>query len=170
MGQATKDTSSNGTAPGFSTQSQPEHTQVDGVLHSPLVTQARGVASHLTTQAKDLVTKRVATTQERSSLELTGIAEALRQKGEELHDSMLGPMVGRAADQVDRASAYLKDASLTDVVRSTERFARREPLLFIGGAFTLGLLCARFLKSSSHHAQDEGASAGSMETGATGSR
>jgi len=164
MGQATKDHNSHGTAPGFSSSSKPE-MQPEGVMHSPLVTQARDVASHLSTQAKGLVTKRVATTQERSSLELTGIAEALRQKGEELHDSMLGPIVGRAADQVDRASAYIKDANLTDVVRSTERFARREPLLFVGGAFTLGLLCARFFKSSSHHGQEHDGSQGALGTG-----
>ena len=29
-----------------------------------------------------------------------------------------------------------------------EHFARRQPVLFVGGAFTLGLLAARFLKSS----------------------
>ena len=32
--------------------------------------------------------------------------------------------------------------------RGVESFARREPLLFIGGAFALGMVAARFLKAS----------------------
>ena len=37
---------------------------------------------------------------------------------------------------------------MRNAVSSTERFARREPLFFLGGAFVVGLLAARFLKSS----------------------
>jgi hypothetical protein len=35
------------------------------------------------------------------------------------------------------------------MIQEVERFARRQPALFLGGAFTLGLIAARFLKSSS---------------------
>ena len=49
---------------------------------------------------------------------------------------------------LDRLSGSVRDATVRDIVRATERFARREPLLFLGGAFTLGLFAARFLKSS----------------------
>jgi hypothetical protein len=54
-----------------------------------------------------------------------------------------------AADQVERLSTYLRDSSFEDVIREAEDMARRQPLLFLGGAFLAGFLGARFLKSSS---------------------
>ena len=117
--------------------------------------EAAEIVTKVKTEAADMVTTRVARRQEQSAMELTSIANVLREKGEELDGSLFAPIIGRAADQMDRASDYLKDASLKDVVRSTESLARREPLLFIGGAFTLGVLCARFLRSSAHHEQAE---------------
>jgi hypothetical protein len=83
--------------------------------------------------------------------ELHGVAQALRETGSQLrrHDQdMFAEYTTRMADQVDRASTYLEEQSLDDLLADTESFARRQPELFLGGAFTLGLLAARFLKSS----------------------
>jgi hypothetical protein len=41
------------------------------------------------------------------------------------------------------------------MVRDAERFARRNPAAFIGGAFVLGLALARFLKSSGEGSHGE---------------
>jgi hypothetical protein len=54
-------------------------------------------------------------------------------------------------------SDYLRDKSLTDVVGDVERFARREPVIFVGGAFLIGLLGSRFLKSSQSHGSSSSA-------------
>ena len=118
---------------------------------SPVVDQAKEVASQVTSEAKELITTGVMRRQQQSAMELTSLANALREKGEEMEHSLLAPVVSKAADQMERASDYLKDATFKDTVRATERLARREPLLFLGGAFTLGLVCARFLRSSAHH-------------------
>jgi hypothetical protein len=45
-------------------------------------------------------------------------------------------------------TAYLEEHDLEDLVYEAEDFARRKPELFVGGAFTLGLLAARFMKST----------------------
>jgi hypothetical protein len=45
-------------------------------------------------------------------------------------------------------------------VSEAEDFARRQPALFLGGAFALGLLGARFLKSSGQQASQGGSSQG----------
>lgn len=122
---------------------------------SPIIEQARDVASKVKSKATELVMTRVSRRQEQSAMELTSLANVLREKGEELEDSILAPLVGGAANQIDRASTYLEDASLKDVVGSTDKLARREPMLFLGGAFALGVLCARFLRSPAHHEREE---------------
>jgi hypothetical protein len=52
------------------------------------------------------------------------------------------------AKQVEQVSTYLEQKDLRDVLKDVEGFARRNPAVFIGGAFALGILAARFLKSS----------------------
>jgi ElaB/YqjD/DUF883 family membrane-anchored ribosome-binding protein len=54
----------------------------------------------------------------------------------------------RAAQQVDRASRYMRSSEIRDVVRDVEDLARRRPAAFVGGSFAAGLLLARFFKSS----------------------
>ena len=45
-------------------------------------------------------------------------------------------------------SERLKNKDVTELLNDAQRLARRQPALFVGGAFALGLLGARFLKSS----------------------
>ena len=52
------------------------------------------------------------------------------------------------AEKIESLSGYLEDATLKDLSRDIERFARRQPALFVGGAFLVGVLAARFLKTS----------------------
>lgn len=60
----------------------------------------------------------------------------------------LAPYIERAADQMDRASSYFENKTMGELARDVETFARREPALFLGGAFALGVLGGRFLKAS----------------------
>ena len=52
------------------------------------------------------------------------------------------------AGQADRFAGYLRDADFGAMRRDVENLARRQPGVVVGGAFLLGLLGARFLKSS----------------------
>jgi hypothetical protein len=45
-------------------------------------------------------------------------------------------------------SDQLRQKDVRELMSDVERFAQRQPTLFLGGAFALGLLGARFLKSS----------------------
>lgn len=88
---------------------------------------------------------------------LTSVADSLRQVGDNLRGADEQNAVGkftaqygdRLARQIESVSDYLDNADLKDITRDVERLARRQPALFVGGAFFLGLLAARFLKSSS---------------------
>lgn len=55
---------------------------------------------------------------------------------------------GAAADKVESVAQYLDTADLKTMARDVESFARRNPAIFIGAAFGLGMLAARFIKSS----------------------
>lgn len=83
---------------------------------------------------------------------LGSIAQAVRHTGQQLRSEDKSGIAGyadAAADQVERFSTYLRDSDFEDVVHEVEQIARRQPFLFLGGAFLAGFLGARFLKSSS---------------------
>ena len=98
---------------------------------------------------------------------LSAIASAVRQSTTQLrndnHDG-LAEYVERAADHLEQFSNSLRDKSADELMRDVRDMARRQPALFIGGSFAVGLLAARFLKSSrdgqSRYDREEGYSYG----------
>jgi hypothetical protein len=117
-----------------------------------LTSEAQQVASDLADKATRTAERQFAGGKERAVQIIGQLAEALRHSGQTLSSSADLPMandyLGRAASQIEGLSGYLKKKSLTDVVGDVERYARREPVLFTGGALLLGLLGGRFLRSS----------------------
>lgn len=82
---------------------------------------------------------------------LEQVAGALQMTGEHLRSSeqeRVARFAQQAADRVRQLSESIRDAEPRELIRRAEEVARREPALFLGGAFVLGLLGARFLKSS----------------------
>ena len=81
---------------------------------------------------------------------LSGLAQSLSIAGQQLQDrhNRAGSIVSQAAERVDRMAQYLDRSDVNDLVRRSEDWARRNPGMFLGGAFVLGLLGARFLKAS----------------------
>jgi len=93
---------------------------------------------------------------------LDGIAGAVQDTGEQLraHDpnnmGQVADVAVSTAETVRTVSSRLRDATVDDIIRDTEEFARRQPGLFIGGVFVLGFMLARFLKSTSGSAGTSG--------------
>lgn len=117
-----------------------------------LTSEAQQVASDLADKATRSAERQFAGGKERAAQVLGQLAEALRHSGQTLSSSTDTPKVndylGRAASQIEGLSGYIQKKSMTDVVGDVERYARREPALFTGGAFLLGLLGGRFLRSA----------------------
>src|SRR5687768_3845549 len=68
---------------------------------------------------------------------LDSFAQALSQSGQQLRSEDLGPAgqyVDRAGEQLRRASDYLRNTQVDEMIRNTEDLARRQPALFIAGA------------------------------------
>lgn len=108
---------------------------------------AAGVVDH----TKDVLSNQLHTGAERSAGQLGDVANALRRSSQDLDGSPAAQYVNKAADQIERVAGYVRTANIDEIRRTAESFARREPLLFLGGAFALGMIGARFLKSSARH-------------------
>jgi len=115
--------------------------------------QAKEIAADTAAKAKDLVSTRVAEQTGKSAGEIGRVAEALHDTSKQLEGNVASPYVEKAALQLERASTYLRTTNIPDLARAVDGFARREPLLFLGGAFLVGLAGARFLKASAHHGE-----------------
>jgi F0F1-type ATP synthase membrane subunit b/b' len=90
---------------------------------------------------------------------LTGIADTVRQFTENLRSNQDAPIAQTVAQygdtvtqQVEKLADYLDRADLNKLSRDVETFARRNPVVFIGGAFAAGILLSRFIKSSQQRA------------------
>lgn len=92
---------------------------------------------------------------------LDAVASTLGKTTESLQSNELGqlaPYGEKLQYWTQGLSDYLKNANASDILRDAESLARRQPAVFLGGAFVVGLLAARFLKSSSAQASEQYAS------------
>ncbi len=120
--------------------------------------QVQEKAGQVVDQAKQTVTSQVATRKDTAAQTLMTVANAIRQTGQNLRGHEENAVAGyadTAAERVENLSHYLQNRDVNQLVGEVERYARRNPALFLGGAFALGLLGARFLKSSSQPDYDE---------------
>jgi len=111
-----------------------------------------GIVSYV----KDSATAQLTTQKDRGTDALGRVAEAVRSSTQKLrderHDTIAG-YVDKAADQIENWSRRLRDKDVNELVSDVQRLARRQPAVFIGSAFALGLVGARFLKSSRPQSQ-----------------
>jgi ElaB/YqjD/DUF883 family membrane-anchored ribosome-binding protein len=107
-------------------------------------------AQTLTDQAQQVATAQVASQQERLASTLDTVAQSLRDTGSSVRDQQpqIATISDVAAQRIEGFSTYLRQHDLTDLIGETESFARREPVMFLGAAFAVGFVAARFLKTS----------------------
>ena len=99
---------------------------------------------------KQNVTTRVDEQKNRAADGLGGIANVIRNAGNELRseNEAIAGYVDQASEQLRRFADQIRQKGVADMLDDVHNFARRRPALFIGGAFLVGLGIARFLKSS----------------------
>ena len=109
---------------------------------------ARGVMD----KVRDTATAQLSTQKARATDGLGSLAQAVRQSTQPFRDNQqdtIAQYIEKAADGLERFSARLRDRDMNDLMQDAQQFARRQPALFIGAAFAVGVIAARFLKSSS---------------------
>lgn len=123
--------------------------------------QAKNVAGAVAGQAYEQVQDKAGSviTEQKQSLAdgLGSVAENIRQFGDNLRGDGKQPSQIAAtaakygetlADQIENLSGYLERGDFRTFASDLQTFARRNPTIFVAGAFGLGLIAARFIKSS----------------------
>ena len=131
----------------------------------PIIEEAQSTVGRVQEQAKDVAQRtgeqaktRLSEQKTRAASNLSALADVLQHSGQELRDqehSTFAGLADRAAQQITRLSDTLETKSVDELVYEAERFARRQPEVFLGIAFVAGLVAARFLKASSARRRTE---------------
>ena len=119
-----------------------------GAVTSEAIDQVKDKASSVLGEQKSTLASGVAS-----------VADSIRHVGENLgksnENNQIASLAGKYGDslagQIEKFSSYIEDKEFKELMRDVEQFARRNPALFVGGAFALGLLAARFFKSSNRN-------------------
>jgi hypothetical protein len=80
-----------------------------------------------------------------------GVTDAIRQTTQSLRDQQhdaVARYIEQATEQIDRVTRQLREKDVVELLEDAQQLARRQPMVFVGAAFALGLFGARFLKSS----------------------
>ena len=124
--------------------------------HSTSTSSTSETAHGLMDRVRTGATAQLSTQKDRATDGLGSLAQAVRQSTQPFRDNnqeTIAQYIEQAADQLERFSTTLRQRDIGDIVGDVQQFARRQPAMFIGAAFTAGLLAARFMKSSSRNRQ-----------------
>lgn len=114
------------------------------------------MASDALTQIKDKTNDVLSEQRSNLTSGIKDVAGSIRKVAENLEDANQSSNVGKMTVQygtnfaqgLEKFSNYVENTNLKDLARDVETFARRQPTLFVAGAFALGLIAARFLKTA----------------------
>lgn len=133
----------------------------DASAANALLDEARNAAGKVVHTATEQIERRLDSEKNKAAEAIGGVADAIRSTAESAAGSgPAGNLGARAADGIEDVADYLQSRSLRDVIGEVEGFARREPAIFLGAAFVLGLVGGRFLKSSARSRADARHAAG----------
>jgi hypothetical protein len=133
-------------------------------------TETSSTNTGLVGKVREQATAQLSSQKDKATEGLGSVAQAVRQTTQHLRDNQhetVAQYAEQAAEQIERFSQGLKNKDVGELMSDAQRLARRQPALFVGGAFAIGLLGARFLKSSSPDNRDEYGSYGRTGYGGT---
>jgi hypothetical protein len=111
----------------------------------------KDTASQTLDQVKEQGKSQIAGQKDKAADTISGVAQAMRQTGSNLRGSdqdYVAQFVDQAATRLEEFSSSLRNKDVNELIWEAQGFARRQPALFFGGAFLLGLFAARFFKSA----------------------
>jgi hypothetical protein len=124
----------------------------------PLIDAMRERVGPLAEQVKDQAST-VTQQQMTSAAEgLDSVAGAVNAVGERLRENNLGELAqysDLAAEQIEKAAAWLRTTTPEEIAHDIEDFAKKQPAVFVAGALALGLIGVRFLRSASQDTDEK---------------
>ena len=109
---------------------------------------------------REQVNARLSSQKDRALDGVGGVTEAIRRTSQSLRDNQhdtIAQYLEQALGQVDRFAETMRQKDIKELMLGAQRLARRRPAVCVGSAFAIGLLSARFFKSSRPD-DDEGTS------------
>lgn len=111
-------------------------------------------AGHLAERATDLGFRQADRGKDQAADGLSQVAQSIRRVSGEMEGQQpaIANVAQTAAEQADRLASYLRDTDAREMLDTVENMARRQPILFLGGAFLLGFAASRLIKAASGNA------------------
>lgn len=115
-----------------------------------LAADARDKGREMVREGKERARSQADDQKDRVSEGLRTVADALRRGRDQMPEEQrtYGKFLDVVADRAEDASRYLDRSDVDSLTREMRSFARQHAPVFLSGAFTVGLLGARFMKSS----------------------
>jgi hypothetical protein len=166
-----------GTAPGKANGA--DHAGNEGRVLDEAKRSGSQMASEAASGVKEKATSFVEEKKSTLAAGLTSIADELRRSGEALRGTANdNQIVGftasyeqTLADRVEGIGRYIDEKDIREMASDLEAYARRNPAMFIGGAFLLGFAASRFIKSgrATNQTSNGGGRRGGKRKGTQGS-
>ena len=123
-------------------------TDKDTTAHK-LREKAEDVATDVRDAAEAKATEQAEMARDQAADETHRTAEAARAAGDAFGtETVQGEALKQAASRIEDVARTLRNKPVDELMRDVSDFARRHPLLFLGGAAAAGFAAARFLKAS----------------------
>lgn len=116
-----------------------------------LTEEAKQQANQYAQEAKETARTAAEERKDNAATRLEGVASGLREAGRKFQDEdeeIFARYADSAASGVEDFSNYLRTHSTGDLLHEVERFAHRQPEVFLAGALAAGFFLGRFFKSS----------------------
>jgi hypothetical protein len=140
----------------WGTSTAPTREPYAATSNADIVDQAKEAVSNVASRTSDKVVSRLDEGKNRAAEGLTAMVNVLRDTGQKFSEqnppALAQDCLNSTTDQIERFANYVRSTNVKQMVGQVEDFARRQPAIFFGAAFALGLLTARFLRSSGQNA------------------
>jgi hypothetical protein len=124
---------------------EPQHPLVEAAHETA---QTAGQLAH---RASETGFQQVDQRREQAADAVDRIAQSIRRVSVDIGEQQpaIGNVVDTAAEQAERLAGYLRRTDARQMLDNVQSYARRQPLLFVGGAFLAGLAASRLMKAAS---------------------
>ena len=125
-----------------------ETAETDPLVEAGL--QAPASAGHLAERAADAGIQQADHGRELAAEGIDKVARAVRRLSTDMEadQPQIAGVALAAADQADKVARYLRETDARQVIGNVEDAARKQPLIFLGGAFLLGMAASRLVKAA----------------------
>jgi len=123
----------------------------DTTSRTEIVEKTQEAVGQLAEQVRTQVKSQLEQQKERVAESVEGMADALHAMSRQLREqdqTAIADWTDSIGESASRVFNYLAEKDVEQLAGEVEQFARRQPALFLTGAFALGLMASRFFKSS----------------------